>query len=341
MKRFAVAALALGLPLLSVATAHADTSTVTISGVAWKDLNGDGIRQADEPVLPGIKIGDTTTDAMGRYTLTDVPYMGTGQADSPRVQASQLSIEGGKFTLTRPHQGPAATDSDFDWVNGWLNVDHPPVDGVLDNMDVGYMPAKSDPWLKALTPEQANPVHVGDHLTYDVTVTTNDFPGYYHLRVAFPDGIQPDKVQETPGVGVEFPNPQTVDLLPTHNQDPSSVITRTVTATVTKPTSGKVTAELVDTQGDVNPINNEKSVQVTAVDTGSTTPPSTTTATPAPTVTTTPAPTSPNAQPVGYAAPKPAALANTGVDPVWPLVAGLTLLAGGAGAIFLARRRRA
>ena len=36
MKRFAVAALAIGLPLLSVATAPADANTVTVKGVAWK-----------------------------------------------------------------------------------------------------------------------------------------------------------------------------------------------------------------------------------------------------------------------------------------------------------------
>jgi LPXTG-motif cell wall-anchored protein len=34
-----------------------------------------------------------------------------------------------------------------------------------------------------------------------------------------------------------------------------------------------------------------------------------------------------------------AALANTGTDPVWPLVSGLLLLAGGIGVVFLARRR--
>jgi hypothetical protein len=51
MRRFAVAALAIGLPLLSVATAPADTNTVTVKGVAWKDLNGDGIRQPSEPLL--------------------------------------------------------------------------------------------------------------------------------------------------------------------------------------------------------------------------------------------------------------------------------------------------
>jgi hypothetical protein len=48
MRRFAVADLAAGLPSLSVATAPADANTVTISGVAWKDLNGDGIRQPAE-----------------------------------------------------------------------------------------------------------------------------------------------------------------------------------------------------------------------------------------------------------------------------------------------------
>jgi hypothetical protein len=38
---------------------------------------------------------------------------------------------------------------------------------------------------------------------------------------------------------------------------------------------------------------------------------------------------------------KPAALANTGADPVRPLAGGLVLLAGGIGTVLLARHRRA
>ncbi|MFC0439855.1 LPXTG cell wall anchor domain-containing protein [Kutzneria buriramensis] len=112
MRRIAAAALAAVLLLLSVAAAHADTTTVTISGVAWKDLNGDGIRQPDEPLLPGIKIGDTATDATDHYTLHDVV------AAAPSVQASPRAIDGGKYVYIRPHQGDAATDIALDHYGG-------------------------------------------------------------------------------------------------------------------------------------------------------------------------------------------------------------------------------
>ncbi|GAA3430581.1 LPXTG cell wall anchor domain-containing protein [Kutzneria kofuensis] len=319
MRRFAVAALAVGLPLLSVATAQADTNTVTITGVAWKDVNGDGVRQPDEPLLPGIKVGHTTTDATGHYTLHD-------QSADPSVQASQFSIDDGRFVLTRPHQGGTATDSDYDWVNGWLELRQTPVDGVIDNIDVGYMPTRSDAAVK-VTPSQPDPVHVGDDVTYQLDITNNAFPSYVTVEVAFPDGVTLDPYQG-PSSGATQVGPTTLDIDFLRNQEPNAPRTRTVSAKVTKPIDGRVTAKLLTAQADIDPGNNEASAPLVAVA------PTTTTTQPAPTTTAKP---TAKPQPVTQTAQ----LANTGVDPVWPLGAGLVLLAAGVGTVVLARRRRA
>ena len=326
MRRFAVAALAVGLPLLSVATAHADTTTVTISGVAWKDLNGDGIRQPTEPLLPGIKIENTVTDATGHYTITGV------SPDNPSLQAPARGIEGGKYVLTRPNQGDPATDSDFDWNDGWLTLHQKPVDGAIANVDVGFMPAKSDATVNIVA-KQDNPVHVGDDVTYEIDIENNEFPSYVGVRVVFPEGVVLDPY-EGPSSWADPVGTTGLDIRFLRAAEPNMPRIREVSGKVTKPIDGQVTAKLIDTNSDVNPLNDERSALLKAIDAGGATP---TTTTKAPT-TTKPAPTtSPKAQPVV----KPAELANTGADPVWPLVAGLTLLAGGVGTVLFARRRRA
>ncbi|MFI9383059.1 hypothetical protein [Kutzneria sp. NPDC052558] len=330
MKRIAVAALALGLPLLSVATAHADTNTVTISGVAWKDLNGDGIRQADEPLLPGVKIGDTTTDTTGHYTLTGMP------ADGAQLQAAARGIDDGRFVLTRPNQGGPTTDSDFDWNDGWLTLHQKPVDGVIANVDAGFMPTKSDAKVK-ITPKQTGPVKVGDDVTYEIDIENNDFPSFVGVRVVFPEGVQLDHY-DGPSSTADPVGTTGLDIRFLRAQQPNTPRVREVSGKVTKPVDGVVTADLIDRASDVDGANDKASAPLKTVDDGgsATTDPTTTTD-PAPTTTTAPATTAPRTQPVV----KPAALANTGVDPVWPLVGGLSLLAVGFVAIFVARRRRA
>jgi len=64
------------------------TTFGTLSGLAWKDSNGDGVRQDDEPPLAGVGVSvyregqhfnarDAVTDAQGRYTVSTLqegPY---------------------------------------------------------------------------------------------------------------------------------------------------------------------------------------------------------------------------------------------------------------------------
>jgi LPXTG-motif cell wall-anchored protein len=332
MKRFAVAALAVALPLLSVATAHADTDTVTVKGVAWKDLNGDGIRQSTEPLLPGITVHglaqDVTTDPTGHYA--GQARAGTGELG---LQVSPYGIEGGAFVLTRPHQGGAATDSDFDWDAGWATVNQRPVDGVIDNIDVGYKPSTSDPSLVSITPDQApGTVKVGDEITYTINTAVTDTPAMFSVLVRFPDGVQASNRQLTGGTFADLVGATGVKVgFLRGAQLPGFKREIQVAAKVVKPVDGTVTATLTDLQGkDVNPSNNSKSVSLQILGSPTTTAPTTTTQ---PTTS-----TKPSASPV--ALKTPGQLANTGADPTWPLIAGLVLLAGGVGTVLIARRRR-
>ena len=336
MKRFAVAALAVALPLLSVATAHADTDTVTVKGVAWKDLNGDGIRQSTEPLLPGIKIHGTTedvvTDATGHYTVHNVALGGYSAA----LQASPYGIEGGAFVLTRPHQGAAATDSDFEWDAGWAELRQQPVNGVIDNVDVGYKPSTSDPSVNAISPDQApGTIKVGDEITYTIYTTVTDTPAMFDVLVQFPDGIQASDRQLTGGTVEDLVGTTGVKVgFLRGAQLPGGERAFQVAAKVVKPVDGIVTATLTGLQGkDVNPNNNSNSIPLKIA--GAT--PTTTTQ---PTTTQPTTSTKPSAQPVVAKTTTTAQLANTGADPTWPLIAGLVLLAGGVGTVFFARRRR-
>ena len=323
MKRFAVAALAIGLPLLSVATAQADTDTVTVKGVAWKDLNGDGIRQPDEPLLPGVTLLGSGpiayTDATGHYSVK-MPA-----SRLSRFQASQYSIEDGAFVLTRPHQGDPATDSDFDWATEAIEPQQPPVDGVLDNVDVGYKPSTADPSLVSLTPDQApGTAHVGDLISYTFKTAVTDTPAMFGVAVQLPDGVIIDGPQTLNTSQTKVNGGVNINFL-SGAQMPGDTREVRLSLRVIKPVSGTITATVINYGGrDVNPDNNSASAPLELA--GATT--------------TEPTITTPEASPVAQTT-NTAELANTGVDSTWPLIAGLVLLAGGVGTVLLARRRRA
>jgi LPXTG-motif cell wall-anchored protein len=339
MKRFAVAALAVALPLLSVATAHADTDSVTVTGVAWKDLNGDGIRQPSEPLLPGVSILwrgiETFTDKNGRYFVANIP---TGSDGSVEIQAGHYGIEGGAFVLTRPHQGDSATDSDFDWDAAWAKVNQKPVNGIIDNVDVGYKPSTSDPSVVSITPDQApGTAHVGDEITYTINTAVTDTPADFSVLVQFPTGVQASDRQLTGGTVVDLVGTAGVKVgFLRGAQLPGLKREFQVAAKVVRPTDGLVIATLTDLTGkDVNPNNNIKAALLKLAGAPTTTAPTTT----APT-TTQPTTSAPKASPVALKTTNTAQLANTGADPTWPLIAGLVLLAGGVGTVLFARRRR-
>ncbi len=183
MRRIVSAALLLCLgtaPVLLSTPAFADTTGGMICGSTWQDLNGDGIRQANEPAMPnvGLSIGsgpfiNTVSDSNGNYCFTDVA------AGSYQVQANDLAFLGG-FGYTKP--GP---DSRFDWTTG----QSVPVtitarqDGSfthVDHLDVGYLKAADDEHVVRIAVNKHGKLHVGD---------TFEIRGYVGLKGNVPEQL--------------------------------------------------------------------------------------------------------------------------------------------------------
>jgi hypothetical protein len=111
-----------------------------ITGVVWHDLNGDGVRQQDEPLLPDVQYwvgrSENFSDATGHYTWPDQM---TGQ-----YVFGFVAPEG--MTFSPQHVGDPATDSDADSANGAVKVTVELVDGKITqfpNMDVGLVDTDS------------------------------------------------------------------------------------------------------------------------------------------------------------------------------------------------------
>lgn len=110
----------------------------TLTGIVWLDTNDDGIRQADEPLVPGVDVEvfeqftvegtRTTTDSQGQWTFIGPP--GSYQV--------LLFVAGGVFTS--PGQGEDPTvDSDVSPVGSVSGVSA--VAGTTTVLDGGLRPA--------------------------------------------------------------------------------------------------------------------------------------------------------------------------------------------------------
>lgn len=324
--RTTAVAVLVGFPLLSGALAHADTATrkATISGVAWHDVDSDGVRQPDEPVLAGVDVGDAgrrvVTGPDGRYEFEAEPAEVVGLV-------VRINLPGSGLMLTKQHQGGDPTvDSDFEWINGWADVEAVTPGAEIEHVDIGYAPSKADAAV-AITPLAPGSVHVGDEISYEVVITASDVPSTYQLLVTFPEGVEPSASQPGAGTAVEAIDATSVRLGFLRNHNPAYTRTVTVHAKVTKPADGLVVATLVETDGtDVRPENDSASTVLTVA------------GTPTPTSTPTPTPT-PTTEPVVVPIAETTPLANTGVNPVVTIALGSGLLSAGAGALWLARRR--
>ncbi|MGE5621137.1 MAG: SdrD B-like domain-containing protein [archaeon] len=142
----------------------------SIGDFVWRDINGNGIQDANEPGLPGITVelhkcsdyslfATTTTDATGHYAFTNVP------AGSYFVK---ILIPSG-YTVSPIHQGSNdALDSDFgsDGQTACFNV----VGGVTDNtIDAGLVPPVTTD-LEVLKSASKLFLQCGENFTYTVTV---------------------------------------------------------------------------------------------------------------------------------------------------------------------------
>lgn len=115
----------------------------SIGGLAWHDVDKDGIRSPAEPVLPGVAVSlvDGNTNLVVATTVTGAlgDYQFTGLVAQPwRVEFPALAGVDLRYQLTIQGAGPdRALDSDASVSDG-RTVQVSPVDGERVVMDAGY-----------------------------------------------------------------------------------------------------------------------------------------------------------------------------------------------------------
>lgn len=140
-----------------------------VSGVAWTDVNADGVRQHGEPPRPGVLItarnSRAVTDAEGRYTVPDVgnaegllaPGVATGLLlPAPQDQAPN------SFS---PDDPDSATDSDF-LPDGCT----PLLGGSRRHVDLGIVAGRYDQRVELRTDADTEALRPGDVVTATITV---------------------------------------------------------------------------------------------------------------------------------------------------------------------------
>ncbi|HEY0807182.1 MAG TPA: SdrD B-like domain-containing protein [Pseudonocardiaceae bacterium] len=167
----------------------------SICGTVWQDLNGDGIRQADEPVMANVGIGlgismGTGTDTNGNYCFTGLA------AGTYTLQANDLAFFGTPMDWTRPGR-----DSHVDWTDGTsapITIQVNP-DGSathIDHFDVGYLKATDDLIAGHIAIRQnghrvhKTQFHVGDTLEIlGAMRVTGNLPDDMAGTLTVPDGL--------------------------------------------------------------------------------------------------------------------------------------------------------
>src|SRR5262249_46705479 len=98
--------------LLTVTSAGFDQApTGSVSGTVFDDLNGDGIRQPNEPGLPGFVIqltpvsggtptASATTDANGNYQFTSLPPAAYQVVEVQQAQRRMTAPAGGDYQVS-------------------------------------------------------------------------------------------------------------------------------------------------------------------------------------------------------------------------------------------------
>lgn len=200
MRKFialAVLGAAVAVPALATQPAFADQPTTgSICGTTWQDLNGDGIREANEPAEANDYLGvantdayDTQSDANGNYCITGLPF-GTYQ-----VQFNDLSPAGLSYTRQ-------TRDSAANWATGTtgdINVGVNGAPAVVDNVDEGYEKASVDAKTEKITINgrtvtngcPAPSYQVGDVLKIEgVDVLHGNAPSELFAGLTLPAGLQ-------------------------------------------------------------------------------------------------------------------------------------------------------
>ncbi|MCP2250730.1 Carboxypeptidase regulatory-like domain-containing protein [Lentzea aerocolonigenes] len=253
--RLSAIGLALAASAVVVQPAMADEPGGVITGSAWFDDNGDGIRQPGEApragytfLIPGLYRG-ATTDANGNYRFEDVPagtYVVTMVA---RQYETTFTKSGG--------------DSDFD--QNTLDTEKFTLapGGQAGPYDAGFVPGRFDTAVDRVDAPRF--MHVGDEVEVKVTYRNkSNMPTPLHGYATLPEGLTPLSAN-APVWGIDG---QRVSLSSVYQADTyiGESVTYTIKARVDGPIRRGEIVATAETLGapDVNLDNNVKKLKVWA-----------------------------------------------------------------------------
>lgn len=261
-RRTAAVAVAVAAPLaLTSTTASAQDAggTVSISGVVWHDLDGDGVREAGEPGIANQWLAlnedqqSTRTDAQGRYSFANLA------PGSYIVQSvDRLGFD----------QVWSINSTDFDPANGYSEVQHLMEDGDHVELDSGFVTADFDyhPTEITISGPDKEVYEVGDVLDI-VGGVTFDGLGYtqYFADLTLPAGVRKLERLGTMQEYIANEAPDKVTGWFYDRKAPGVVETIGARVVVERPiTAGEIRLHMSE-GGDPNPTNNTITRSLTAV----------------------------------------------------------------------------
>ncbi|MFS8104816.1 MSCRAMM family adhesin SdrC [Lentzea alba] len=296
-----------------------------VKGLSFVDTNRDGVKQADEKVAPlPSKVSGKALDG----TAVDV------EATLDENGEYSVDLPAGDFTFTAPDIASAGlvlaepkAATDIDWVSGTRKLTQN-ADNRTQRVDVRYFTPKPDVAVDDAVVTPAKDTYtLGEQVEIKVTLSNKGdvpvAPSFVMANFGAKLLKHSDNVKLTDKFDLQvndkiLPGKQVDVVLKTELND----ITFTEVWPVARFTFGNLQ--------DVNRKNNSVRKPIKVVDKTAPTSPSETTA--PPTTTTT--------QPAVAQAGNKSGLAKTGAAPLGALALGGLLLAAGAGALLVARRRR-
>jgi hypothetical protein len=245
------------------ATASFGIRGATITGSAWNDSNGDGVRQSGEPGLAGVQMyayssalsyaGGDTSDASGNYQIQDLPAGSYQLSLYTAVPGYGLTTSGGGSVLD-PLTG---VDSSPVQVKAGQRV---------GPLDVGFVAAQVDTAITAITvPDQ---LKVGDQVSIDVDVANlGNVAEQLNGKVVFPAGLTPVSATATGGLPTAvFGQSVYVGTETSPDVPGGTTVHCVVLANVTAALSdAAVVATTPVYSADINPANNSLTQLVTTV----------------------------------------------------------------------------
>src|ERR1044072_805853 len=180
--------------VLGAPFAVAEERAATVTGVLFDDANRNGVRDAGEHGLAGLRVQGpqtVTTDATGRYTFTGVGLNDTVDVFLP------TAAELGNLTLSKPADATSTA-----WISGWVYIKVGADPAVTHDFGYGRWGASQSVGLR--TEDNKTTIKVGEKLRVTAYTTTHATPGYGGVEIVVPPGMHVVHQELNPAMDYEW-----------------------------------------------------------------------------------------------------------------------------------------